>query len=154
MSTRRHFLLNCTTLALTAAAAPGLGFAAPVPARETPLDQISLSAFKGCVQKRFAVATGSGEALGLVLVKAEELVLKRAQPHHRDAGNEKFRLLFRGPPDRPLSQNTYGFEHDRLGRFEMFITPVRRKDLSQHFYEAVFNRKPVNLSQVGSSVPV
>ena len=59
-----------------------------------------------------------------------------------DEGGEKFSLLFRGDAIRPLGQNTYAFEHARIGRFEMFIVPIGREDQGQCHYEAVFHRSP------------
>src|SRR5260370_14651688 len=37
-----------------------------------------------------------------------------------------FTLLFRGPLQPLLPQQIYPVEHDRLGRFDLFIVPVRR----------------------------
>lgn len=50
-----------------------------------------------------------------------------------------FSLLFRGPHQPQLRQQIYAFEHDRLGRFDLFIVPVKR-DAHGLYYEAVFNR--------------
>ncbi len=50
-----------------------------------------------------------------------------------------FTLLFRGPLQPLLPQQIYPVEHDRLGRFDLFIVPVRR-DAHALYYEAVFNR--------------
>ena len=50
-----------------------------------------------------------------------------------------FSLLFRGPHPPLLPQQIYPFEHDRLGRFDLFIVPVKR-DARGLYYEAVFNR--------------
>ena len=54
-------------------------------------------------------------------------------------GHVNFSLLFRGPHQPPLPQQTYPVEHDRLGRFDLFIVPVKR-DAQGLYYEAVFNR--------------
>ena len=50
-----------------------------------------------------------------------------------------FSLLFRGPSGPALAQQIYAFEHDRLGRFDLFIVPVGQ-DAQGLAYEAVFNR--------------
>ena len=50
-----------------------------------------------------------------------------------------FSLLLRGPQQPSLAQQIYPFEHDRLGRFYLFIVPVKR-DAHGMYYEAVFNR--------------
>ena len=50
-----------------------------------------------------------------------------------------FSLLFRGPFLPALAQQIYAFEHDGLGRFDLFIVPVRQ-DTQGLYYEAIFNR--------------
>jgi hypothetical protein len=54
-------------------------------------------------------------------------------------GHVNFSLLFRGPRQPLLPQQIYPVEHDGLGRFDLFIVPVRR-DAQGLYYEAVFNR--------------
>ena len=54
-------------------------------------------------------------------------------------GHVNFSLLFRGPLQPLLPQQIYPVEHDRLGRFDLFIVPVKR-DAQGLYYEAVFNR--------------
>ena len=50
-----------------------------------------------------------------------------------------FSLVFRGPLQPLLPQRIYQVEHDQLGRFDLFIVPIRR-DTHGLYYEAVFNR--------------
>jgi hypothetical protein len=50
-----------------------------------------------------------------------------------------FSLVFRGPHQPLFPQRIYPFEHDRLGRFDLFIVPIRR-DQNGLYYEAVVNR--------------
>jgi len=50
-----------------------------------------------------------------------------------------FSLQFRGPLQPLLPQQIYPVEHDQLGRFDLFIVPIRR-DAHGLYYEAVFNR--------------
>jgi len=56
------------------------------------------------------------------------------------AGKEGFSLLFRGPQDTPLKQDTYLIEHDDLGLFSFLIVPMRTRDTYAPYYEAVINR--------------
>jgi len=50
-----------------------------------------------------------------------------------------FSLLFQGPPQPPLIQRIYPVEHEKLGRFELFIVPIKREARGLQ-YEAIFNR--------------
>jgi hypothetical protein len=54
-------------------------------------------------------------------------------------GHINFTLLFRAPLQPLLPQQIYPVRHDRLGRFDLFIVPVKR-DANGLYYEAVFNR--------------
>ena len=56
------------------------------------------------------------------------------------AGKEGFSLLFRGPEDTFLKQDTYLIEHEELGMFSFLIVPVRTRDTRNPHYEAVINR--------------
>ena len=47
--------------------------------------------------------------------------------------------LFNATARPVLAQQIYPFEHDRLGRFDLFIVPVGQ-DAQGLAYEAVFNR--------------
>ena len=56
------------------------------------------------------------------------------------AGKEGFSLLFRGPKETTLKQDTYLIEHEQLGMFSFLIVPVGTKDARAPHYEAVINR--------------
>jgi hypothetical protein len=56
------------------------------------------------------------------------------------AGKEGFSLLFRGPKETTLKQDTYLIEHEELGMFSFLIVPVGTKDKRAPHYEAVINR--------------
>lgn len=63
-----------------------------------------------------------------------------ASDKQTEAGKEGFSLLFRGPNDATLKQDTYVIEHKHLGRFSFLIVPVGTKDTRAPHYEAVINR--------------
>ena len=44
-----------------------------------------------------------------------------------------------GPADRFYQQGTYQFEHERIGRFNLFIVPVGKAGDGRFRYEAAFN---------------
>lgn len=57
----------------------------------------------------------------------------------RSAGNHvNFSLIFQGPPDPQLPQRIYPVEHGEMGRFDLFIVPIKREPRGVQ-YEAVFN---------------
>lgn len=57
---------------------------------------------------------------------------------HEETGMERFSAFFRGPSDPYLRQQTYSFEHEQMGTFELFLVPVSQ-DQEGYRYEAVFN---------------
>ena len=56
------------------------------------------------------------------------------------AGKEGFSLLFRGPKEATLKQDTYLIEHEQLGMFSFLVVPVGAKGTRAPHYEAVINR--------------
>jgi len=136
MKTRRHFLRDCSLVAATAAVAPVSGWTVNPRVRELAPGSSLFGGFAGAVNSPFSVQTSAG------LVK---LVLERvspappALPGAEDEGNERFSLFFRGPNRKPLEQDTYVFEHPRLGRLPIFIARIGSLDTDYCCYEAVFN---------------
>ena len=95
---------------------------------EVSLDQLSARHFQELVGTLFQVLSEPAFVVTLELTAATV----------QAPGG--FSLLFTGPIDRPLDQRTYPFEHERIGRFDLFIVPVGA-DRSGRQYEAVFNRR-------------
>ena len=56
------------------------------------------------------------------------------------AGKEAFSLIFRGPKETTLRQNTYLIEHEKLGMFSFLIVPVETRNKRAAHYEAIINR--------------
>ena len=56
------------------------------------------------------------------------------------AGKEGYSLLFRGPKETTLKQDTYLIEHEQLGMFSFLVVPVGTKDTRAPHYQAVINR--------------
>jgi len=137
--TRRRFLVNCSVLAAAATVAPAT-LGGPARGRAVALEQIGPADFARQLNTPFVVRPERATPTQLVLVEIRPLALPNAAPNAEDARNEKFALLFRGSLASPLTQNTYSFEHYRVGRFEMFIVPIGYLDQSQCYYEAIFNR--------------
>ena len=80
---------------------------------------------------KFHVSSDDTHIAELELVEVSELKLIATQ--------EQFAVVFRGPRDRFLDQGIRPLEHEKLGRYELFLVPVR-EDAEGYYYEAVFNR--------------
>lgn len=151
MPTRRQFLLSCSALAAAASASPSIALGAPFRSGGIALDQISFLDFASMVNTAFQVSADS-RTVELLLVGAKPATPSRSTgANSEDGGNEKFSLLFSGPVNNPLSQDTHNFEHQRIGRFQMFIVPVGPREPGHRYYEAVFNR-PVPGRKPGRSL--
>jgi hypothetical protein len=145
MRTRRRFLSESST-ALAALALLPAEFIARTASAAGPvrsLDELNFPMFARKVNTRFRVRLPSGQAVQIKLVRASEAAPTPPVPcggSAGDAGNEKFSLLFSGPKETPLPSAIHRFEHDQLGRFEMYIEQVGAPDVADERYEAVFNR--------------
>lgn len=53
-------------------------------------------------------------------------------------GMERFSAFFDGPPNLLLPQRTYQLRHEKMGEFDIFLTPIGA-DANHVRYEAVFN---------------
>ena len=57
---------------------------------------------------------------------------------NEQTGMERFSVFFDGPGNAPLPQRLYSLDHEKMGKFEIFLVPISGND--QGFrYEAVFN---------------
>lgn len=90
------------------------------------------ASFQPYLDTAFRVATSAGD---VDLRLAEVTDVRRGR-------FDGFSLLFHGPGDQILPQGQYAFEHDVLGKFELFIVPVVGSDAERALYEAVFNVTP------------
>ena len=100
-------------------------------------DQLGFEQFAAQLNTSFSLRAGPGTSK-LLLAGANRLPATAA--NSEDARNERFCLLFRGPAHQPLAQDTYAFEHPRLGRLAIFIVPtVCTANPAHRYYEAVFN---------------
>jgi uncharacterized protein DUF6916 len=88
-------------------------------------------AFSEQLNTKFQIQLDENTSLELELIEVSELKLYPQQ--------EEFTIVFRGPANAFLSQGTGDFRHERMGKFELFIVPVRQ-DEQGFYYEAVFNR--------------
>ena len=80
---------------------------------------------------KFHVSADGSNIVELELAEISELKLIATQ--------EQFAVVFRGPRDRFLGQGTRPLDHEKMGRSELFLVPIR-EDAEGYYYEAVFNR--------------
>jgi hypothetical protein len=123
--------------------APWAVAAKPLPRapREVPLGRISFETLAGQLNSIFFVHAAEKGWVPLQLIRVEDREPSPLEnPKVPIAGFERFSLVFASSHAHKLTQETYLFEHPRIGRFEMFIVPVLSLDPARNKYEAVFNR--------------
>jgi hypothetical protein len=140
MQTRRKFLGDCVLTAVAVSLGSAVTRAGNPAGWSVVPEEPGLAEFARLVNTFFRVQAGFN-TVRLLLVEATPS--SPAGADAADAGNEKFSLRFRGPAQQPLLQDTYRFDHARLGRLSIFIVPAGWWGTSHRYYEAVFNR-PLN----------
>lgn len=83
------------------------------------------------INTRFQVQLDETKGVELELAEVSELKVLPQQ--------EQFAIVFRGPLEIFLGQGIRSMAHEQMGKFELFIVPVRQ-DQQGFYYEAVFNR--------------
>ena len=92
--------------------------------------------FAECLGTSFAVQGDFAPPMTIELTKATP----SSPPNRSDKPalrQEPFRLLFKGPLQVCLPQQTYELKHDTLGSLLIFLVPVDQ-DQEGVYYEAVF----------------
>jgi hypothetical protein len=145
MSSRRKFIFDCSAVVAALAVAPLNSFSRPATSScgFQSLEQISYLALSDRVNTTFRVRLSSDQVVGLKLLKAplaSPTPMRPGRPLLGDAGHEKFSLIFSGPKDVLLASAIHQFEHEHLGRFEMYVGQIGTQDTGRVRYEAGFNR--------------
>jgi len=99
------------------------------------LDSFTLATFSPVINTIFRVRANDSTWVELNLARATPPRHSRPDAHD----HKSFSLWFLGPNDQLLVQRLYSFEHDNIGRFDLFIVPVGRSEKGIE-YQAVFNR--------------
>ena len=136
-SSRREFLKRSTFGALAAGVPLALtekAFGMGTP-KSTAAAGLSLESFESQLGTDFLV----NHAASRVKVRLVR-VTNFASDKQIATGKQGFSLLFRGPNEQTLKQDTYVIEHEHLGRFSFLVVPVGTKDTRAPHYEAVINR--------------
>lgn len=87
------------------------------------MENFTAETFSPHVHSKFRIAGGP----------EVELAEVRALDTASDDRRAPFSIVFTGPQDEALPQQTYSVEHDELGGFDLFLVP-----LAPGRYEAVF----------------
>ena len=134
-SSRREFLKRGSLMALAAGIPLGVGEKAlgmeAIPAGAG----LSKAAFESQLNTKFLINQEAAK-VAVTLVNVTNLASKK----ETKTGKEGFSLVFRGPKETALQQNTYVIEHEQLGMFSFLIVPIRTRDDRAAHYEAVINR--------------
>lgn len=96
------------------------------------LDALTRASFELHLNTTFRLHLEDVDALDLELIEASDKTPERFN-------GEQFSLIFKGPPDPFLPQQTYTLEHAAMGRLDLFLVPVDQKK-DGFRYEAYFNR--------------
>ena len=147
MATSRRTFLKTGTMGLLCAGLPaGLAKAVISPStsggglgegKAAGAGSFTKAAFDPYVGTTFRVKAGAA-SVDLRLSKITDLKAIARIPS-RIAGRESFSLLFKGSSKAPLmTQDTRVMEHQRLGKFSLFLVPVGRS--RNRHYEAIVIR--------------
>jgi hypothetical protein len=137
-TSRRKFLQHGSLSAI--AAGFSLGFGDKILGREASLssDQplgLNRAAFASQLNTVFVINDGARK-VSLKLVDVTDLGSKQTSKGMREA----FSLVFRGGHSTALKQETYTFEHHKLGAFSFLMVPILSRDQSARYYEVNVNR--------------
>ena len=134
-SSRREFLKRGSLMALAAGIPLGVGEKAlgmeAIPAGAG----LSKAAFESQLNTKFLINQEAAK-VAVTLVNVTNLASRK----ETRTGKEGFSLVFRGPKETALQQNTYVIEHETLGMFSFLIVPIQTRDNRAAHYEAVINR--------------
>jgi hypothetical protein len=96
---------------------------------------LNLESFSRYLNTRFSFAHEELQGLSVKLIEVNDLTPKAMATY----GKECFGLVFIGPRNAPLRQETYAVTHESLGNFDMLVVPIASKREGV-YYEAIFNR--------------
>ena len=94
----------------------------------------SAADFEKCLNTNFRVELTSPRPIDVKLIA----VTQRDSEPNEQAGMERFSVIFAGPLDIFLPQNTFRLTHPEMGEFDVFLVPIGR-EADGFRYEAVYN---------------
>lgn len=126
MNDRRQFLLNCAAAAACVCLPAGAAGWFARAERGNAAARLEYGTFAALVNTPFRARPAGGAQVALLLLRA------RVSPAH-------FSLVFGGPAEPILPAAIHSFEHDEMGRFEMYIGEIGLRAASGARYEAIFS---------------
>lgn len=96
------------------------------------LDELTRASFEPHLNTTFRLDHDEAGKLNLELTEATDKTPE-------GVAGEQFSLIFKGPPEPYLAQQTYALKHPTLGQIDLFLVPVGKQE-DGFLYEAYFNR--------------
>jgi Domain of unknown function (DUF6916) len=135
--------ISAAVILQTASAADLLGVGMgdqqnPEPSYQIPLES-ELDELNSLSLETFAALKNTGFNLykgAVKIIEVELIEVKALKPRRK---LNAFSLVFKGPADLPLNQNTYKVRHKELRPLKLLVVPFKQDDKSV-YYEAIFNR--------------
>ena len=100
------------------------------------LDKLTVDDFRPAVGQAFTIDGGAAGRIELELIEAGTLT-PEAPATDPSGTRSPFHLIFRGPLEPVLAQQTCRLENERTGTLEVFIVPIGRTSEGAD-YEAIF----------------
>jgi hypothetical protein len=110
---------------------PEPSFQIPAESELDALNSLSFETFSALKNTDFHLYHGA-----VKLVEVELTQVKALKPRRN---LNAFSLVFKGPADLSLRQNTYRVRHKELRPFKLLVVPFKQ-DETGVYYEAIFNR--------------
>lgn len=97
--------------------------------------------FSEYLNTTFWISLGTWNTIEVELVAVNELKQSATAKEPANAKRERFSLIFKGPKNTPLKQDTYTIKHNNLGTLLMFLVPMgSEKNGTGLRYEAIVSR--------------
>jgi hypothetical protein len=102
------------------------------------LDTATSATFEPHVGDQFEVTPQEGEPFEMVLSTCSETTYGSPGEWRETTQRVPFSLVFVGPAEHPVNQQTCAFQHPQLGAFHLFIVPLGPDEQGMR-YEAVIS---------------
>jgi hypothetical protein len=96
---------------------------------------LTRESFSRQLNTKFSFAHKERQGVSVKLIEVNDLTPKTMAT----SGKECFAVVFIGPRNAPLRQETYAVMHESLGKFDMLVVPIASHPEGV-YYEAIFNR--------------